>query len=255
MSTTPSKTTPATGTAAVKPAGARRVTRSYAILLAAIVVIVAALALPRRLTPAGTPAAADPQPQAHEGATDRDSSAQPIVAASTAAPASMPAASPVAHPIAATRAADASPKNTPARPAKNPAAVSSAPIPAATPVVETHAKEDAPADVEPAGTVPASAPSTAETAALAPVTITGCLEISTDENRFRLSDTDGADAPKSRSWRTGFLKKRSAPIDLVWPSDTPAPEKQVGKRVAATGVLMSRELRVTSMRIVSPSCN
>jgi hypothetical protein len=145
--------------------------------------------------------------------------------------------------------------STPARPAKNLAAVSSAPIPAATPVADAHAKEDSPADTEPTGTVPASAHSTVESAGLAQVTITGCLEISTDEDRFRLTDTDGASAPKSRSWRTGFLKKRAAPVDLVWPSDTRAPATQVGKRVAATGVLMSRALKVTSVRIVSPSCN
>jgi len=280
VSTLSSGTTPATETAAIKPTGAavepaprvkaaakvvapppaggRLVTRSYAIALAAIVIVLAALALPGRPMPAGTPpSATDPRPQSHEGSTDRASSAHPIVAASTAAPASefMPTAAPVAHPLAAIRAAGEAPKNTPARPAKNLAAVSSAPIPAATPVAETHAKENSPADAEPTGTVPASAPSTVESAALAQVTITGCLEISTDEDRFRLTDTDGASAPKSRSWRTGFLKKRSAPVDLVWSSDTLAPAKQVGKRVAATGVLMSRELKVTSVRIVSPSCN
>ena len=279
VSTLPSGTTPATEAAAFKPAGAavepaphvaaaakvvtppagaRRVTRSYAIAIAAIVIVIAALALPGRPIPAGTPpSAADLRPQSHEGSTDRDSSAHPIVAASTTAPASgfMPAAAPVARPIAATRVAGEAPKNTPARPAKNLAAVSSAPIPAATPVAETHAREDSPANTEPTGTVPASALSTAESAALAQVTITGCLEISTDEDRFRLTDTDGASAPKSRSWRSGFLKKRSTPVDLVWPSDTLAPVKQVGKRIAATGVLMSRELKVTSVRIVSPSCN
>ena len=204
MSTLPSGTTPATETAAVKPtgaavepaprataaakvvtrppAGARRVARSYAIAIAAIVIVIAALALPGRPMPAGTPpSAADLRPRSHEGLTDRDSSAHPIVAASTAAPASefMPTAAPVAHPIAAIRAAGEVPKNTPARAAKNLAAVSSAPIPAATPVAETHAKADSPADTEPTGTVPASALLTVESAALAQVTITGCLEIST----------------------------------------------------------------------------
>jgi hypothetical protein len=280
VSTLPSGTTPATETAVVTPAGAavepaprvtaaakvvtrppagvRRATRSYAIALGAIVIIVAALALPRRPMSDGTPTrAADPRPQSHEGSTDRNSSAHPIVAASTAAAARefMPTAAPVAHPIAATRAAGEAPKSTPARPAKNLAAVSSAPIPASTPVAETHAKEDSPADAEPTATVPASAHSTVESAGLAQVTITGCLEISTDEDRFRLTDTDGASAPKSRSWRTGFLKKRAAPVDLLWPADTPTPARQVGKRVAATGVLMSRALKVTSVRIVSPSCN
>jgi len=87
------------------------------------------------------------------------------------------------------------------------------------------------------------------------VTITGCLEISTNEDEFRLTDTEGADAPKSRSWRTGFLKKRSAAVALVAPPDPQALRKQVGKRVAATGVLTSRDLKVTSTRVVGSSCN
>ena len=42
------------------------------------------------------------------------------------------------------------------------------------------------------------------------VTITGCLEVSTSGDTFRLTDTEGVDAPKSRSWRSGFFKKRGA---------------------------------------------
>jgi len=275
----PSETTPATETAAAKPddaaveaapraaaaaevvtrrfARARLMKRSNAIALAAIVIVLSSLALPRRPMPAGTPPdAVDPQPQMANASTGRDSGARPIVAASTAAPASefMPPAATGVHAIAPARAAGDSPKNAPAKPAKTLASASSEPTLAATPAAETHAKEDAVANDEPTAPAPASAPST-ESAALAQVTITGCLEISANEDRFRLADTDGAGAPKSRSWRTGFLKKRSATVDLVGPSETLALEKQVGKRVAATGVLLSRELKVTSMRVVSPSCN
>ena len=87
------------------------------------------------------------------------------------------------------------------------------------------------------------------------VTITGCLEINADDDRFRLADTDGLSAPKARSWRTGFLKKRPAPVDLVWSSGTQTLSRQVGKRVAATGVLEMRELKVSSVRVVSSSCD
>src|SRR4051794_1050377 len=38
----------------------------------------------------------------------------------------------------------------------------------------------------------------------APVTIFGCLERSNDT--YRLTDTDGADVPKARSWKSAFLK-------------------------------------------------
>jgi hypothetical protein len=87
------------------------------------------------------------------------------------------------------------------------------------------------------------------------VTITGCLEISTDGTEFRLADTEGSDAPKSRSWRTGFLRKRTAPVALVGSSDPLALKKSVGKRVAATGVLTDRQLQVSSLNVVGSSCN
>ena len=102
----------------------------------------------------------------------------------------------------------------------------------------------------------AAAPLSASAANASPaVTVTGCLEISIDGNEFRLSDTEGADAPKARSWRTGFLKKRTAPVALVGTPDPLALKSSVGKLVAATGVLTSRELQVSSVRVVRSYCN
>jgi hypothetical protein len=89
----------------------------------------------------------------------------------------------------------------------------------------------------------------------APVTITGCLEVSVNADEFRLTDTQGLDAPKSRSWRTGFIKKHSAPVMLVELADAHSLQTQVGKRVAATGHLASNELRVSSLRVVAPTCD
>jgi hypothetical protein len=87
------------------------------------------------------------------------------------------------------------------------------------------------------------------------VTITGCLETAVDEDRFRLTDTEGADAPKARGWRSGFLKKRSAPVELVQPSDVAALRHLVGHRVVATGLLSNRELRVRSLESAGHSCD
>ena len=112
-----------------------------------------------------------------------------------------------------------------------------------------------PAAPEPPAAVPAAASASAVAAGLAPVTITGCLEVSVNNDEFRLSETDGAQAPKSRTWRTGFLKKKSSPVAIVEPSDPQALHQQVGKRVAATGLLTSGELRVSSLRVVAPSCD
>jgi hypothetical protein len=88
---------------------------------------------------------------------------------------------------------------------------------------------------------------------LAPVTITGCVEL--DEETFWLKGTSGADAPKSRSWRSGFLKKRPSPIELVDAGHTLKLPNFVGQRVAATGVLMNREMRARSLQRVGASCS
>jgi hypothetical protein len=86
-----------------------------------------------------------------------------------------------------------------------------------------------------------------------PVTITGCLEAGHDT--FRLRDTSGADAPKSRSWKSGFLKKGSAPIEVVDPANRLQLPNHVGQRVSVTGMLVDREMRVRSLKRVAASCN
>ena len=106
-----------------------------------------------------------------------------------------------------------------------------------------------------AGVTPASkpaAPMTPSVTAAAPVTLAGCLE--RDDDTFRLKDTLGADAPKSRSWKSGFLKKSSASITIV---DAPTRlnlANHVGQRVSVTGMLEDGQMRVRSMRRVAASC-
>jgi hypothetical protein len=86
------------------------------------------------------------------------------------------------------------------------------------------------------------------------VTVTGCLE-STGSNRFRLTDTQGIDAPRSRSWRSGFLKKRSTIVNLVAPPDPYTLQTQLGQRIAATGQMTDHELRVTSVQVTGARCD
>jgi len=87
----------------------------------------------------------------------------------------------------------------------------------------------------------------------APVTITGCLE--RNDDNFRLKDTGGADAPKSRSWKSGFLKKGPKPIDVVDSSHRLKLGDHVGQRVSVTGVLVDREMQVRSLKRIAPSCS
>jgi hypothetical protein len=144
-----------------------------------------------------------------------------------------------------------------------------APLPARRATKKTAGAEPAPESVKPlmleptvdAPVAEAATPgeTTVESTAIAavadvaPVTITGCLEL--DEHTFRLKDTSGVDAPKSRSWRSGFLRKRPVSIALVDETNTLRLSEHVGHRVAATGVLMNREMRARSMQRVAAACN
>jgi hypothetical protein len=100
----------------------------------------------------------------------------------------------------------------------------------------------------------ASSSAASASAANQTVTISGCLEMTVDGDQFRLTDTDGADAPKARSWKSGFLKKGSAPVDLVDFSEAPMLRKYVGHRVLATGLLSGKQLRLRSVQPGGSSC-
>jgi hypothetical protein len=84
------------------------------------------------------------------------------------------------------------------------------------------------------------------------VTLTGCL-VRSDKN-FRLNDTSGTNAPKSRSWKSGFLAKRSASVSIVPASSELPLAKHVGERVTVSGTLIERQMQVRTLRRVSSSC-
>jgi hypothetical protein len=85
------------------------------------------------------------------------------------------------------------------------------------------------------------------------VTITGCLE--QDHDGFRLKDTEGVDAPKSRSWKTGFIKKRAATLTLVDGKNRLKLANHVGERVTVKGMLLDRDLEGRSISRVANTCN
>ena len=127
----------------------------------------------------------------------------------------------------------------PARPA-----ASAAPATTAATAVAPMAEPSVPA---------ADATAKAAVPKLAAVTITGCLE--RDAETYRLKDTSGDNAPKARSWKSGFLKKNTATVQVV---DAPKSAKlpsHVGERVSVTGVLNGREMQVRSLQRLSPSCS
>lgn len=96
--------------------------------------------------------------------------------------------------------------------------------------------------------------SSQEGAGQAAITITGCLERTVGGDQFRLTDTEGSDAPKARGWRSGFLKKRPAPVALLDPPDPVALRQHVGRRVVATGQLTNRDLRLRTLESTGSAC-
>jgi hypothetical protein len=89
-------------------------------------------------------------------------------------------------------------------------------------------------------------PQAAETQ-LAAATIAGCL--TEDDGRFVLKNVSGDDAPRSRSWKSGFLRKRSQTIELIDQAGTKRLAPYVGQRIETTGLLEDREMRVKSLRV------
>ena len=87
----------------------------------------------------------------------------------------------------------------------------------------------------------------------AAVTITGCLERS--DTTYRLTETTGMDAPKSRSWKRGFLKKGMTPVEVVDAANRLNLSNHVGQRVSVTGLLVDREMTLRSLQRVAASCD
>jgi cytoskeletal protein RodZ len=84
------------------------------------------------------------------------------------------------------------------------------------------------------------------------VTITGCLQRGGEA--FRLTDTDGSDAPRARSWKTGFLKKGRATIEVTDAANRLRMASHVGQRVSVTGLLEDRQMQARSLRRIAPAC-
>jgi hypothetical protein len=128
-----------------------------------------------------------------------------------------------------------------ATPAK--VAATAAPVPTPEPeIVRTKADK------------PAAKPQSADAAnAPTPATIEGCLV--QDDEAFRLKDTAGEDAPKGRSWKSGFLHKGSKPVEVVDSRHRLNLARHVGERVSVSGMLDERELRASSVKRVAESCN
>ena len=107
--------------------------------------------------------------------------------------------------------------------------------------------------VAPPSPSPAPAVEPAPDTKVARVTIEGCLERADDT--FRLTDTAGTNAPTSRSWKSGFLKRRPAAIEVRDSVKRVNLASHVGQRVSVTGTLVDRQMRASSLQPISLSCS
>jgi hypothetical protein len=121
-----------------------------------------------------------------------------------------------------------------------------APAPAPTPAPAPEPK-DVPHAVDPDVLVTPAATIDAPTA-----TIAGCLTF--DDGEYRLKDATGIDAPKSRNWKSGFLTRRTATIEIVDSNQSLGLPTHVGQRVEIAGTLVEREMKARSVKQLAGSC-
>lgn len=140
-----------------------------------------------------------------------------------------------------------------ARSSEPTSAASSAP---ASTIAAAPATQAMPARTPKAATTPAAKAQAGESAQAeepaVPATIEGCLV--QDNETFRLRNTSGEDAPKGRSWKSGFIKKSAKTIELVDARHRMNLARHVGERVSVTGMLADRELQGTSIKRLAESC-
>ena len=92
----------------------------------------------------------------------------------------------------------------------------------------------------------------AKAATASTLTVSGCLEH--DEATYRLTDTSGAQAPKERSWKTGFIRKRNSDLHVVEAGKKLKLKDHVGHRVSLTGNVQDGEMRASAVRHLAASC-
>jgi hypothetical protein len=85
------------------------------------------------------------------------------------------------------------------------------------------------------------------------VTLTGCLKA--EGTRYVLTDLQGVNVPKARTWKTGYLRKTSRRYEVVSASGLKLRE-HVGHQVTVSGTADGgSQLRARTVKVVSASCS
>ena len=121
--------------------------------------------------------------------------------------------------------------------------------------INTSAQSKTPAKA-PAKAAPAKAAAPKVVAAPAEsgksVTLTGCLEA--DGRKYMLTDLEGAQAPKGRSWKTGYVTQKSKDMEVVATSGVKLGD-HIGHKVSVVGVRNDTHLQARSIKQLAASCS
>ena len=85
-------------------------------------------------------------------------------------------------------------------------------------------------------------------------TLTGCLKM--DGGQYQLTNVEGSQVEKNRSWKSGFIKKSSRNIEVVGASPAVKLHDQLGHQVSVVGTKDGEtHLKASSIKRVAASCS
>ena len=74
-------------------------------------------------------------------------------------------------------------------------------------------------------------------------------------SKYKLTGLKGTEAPKGRSWKTGWITKSTKNVGVVSTSSGPKLKDHVGHQVTLTGVKNGDNLQARSIKHVATSCS
>ena len=100
--------------------------------------------------------------------------------------------------------------------------------------------------------LPARAAEKAPAKSTAPVSMTGCLRAG--GGGYVLTSLKGNQAPKARSWKTGYIMKTTRDV-VVRPAAGMKLQDHVGRQVTVVGMVDGTHMTARTIRRVATSCS
>jgi hypothetical protein len=97
-------------------------------------------------------------------------------------------------------------------------------------------------------------PSSTDAKPAADSTYVGCLRSEGDGQKLVLTEVGGKDVPQSRNWKTMFVTKKSAKLE-VRPAGTLALRQHVGQTVQVRGSRVDGRIAARSVKVVGTTCS